>query len=56
MREIYRAASRNADISYVDIYALNKKIKNMGQKYANDNFHLNDQGYNVWYTYIKSKL
>ena len=56
MREIYRAASRNADISYVDIYAFNKKIKNIQQKYAKDNFHLNDQGYNMWYTYIKSKL
>ena len=56
MREIYRAASRSADISYVDIYALNKKIKNGRQKYAKDDFHLNDQGYNRWYTYIKSKL
>jgi len=56
MREIYRAASRNADISYVDIYTLNKKIKNPQQKYAKDKFHLNDQGYNTWYTYIKSKL
>jgi len=56
MREIYQAASRNADISYVDIYTLNKKIKNIQQKYAKDNFHLNDQGYSMWYTYIKSKL
>ncbi len=56
MRDIYRAASRNADISYVDIYTLNKKIKNIQQKYAKDNFHLNDQGYSMWYTYIKSKL
>jgi len=56
MREIYRAASRNADIAYVDIYTLNKKIKNRPQKYAKDNFHLNDYGYTMWYTYIKSKL
>ncbi len=56
MREIYRAASRIANISYVDIYTLNKKIENGQQKYAKDNFHLNDQGYNTWYTYIKSKL
>ncbi len=56
MRDIYRAASRNAGISYVDIYALNKKNKSIRQKYAKDDFHLNDQGYNMWYTYIKSKL
>ncbi len=56
MREIYRAASNNTDISYVDIYSLNKKIKNIQHKYAMDNFHLNDQGYKMWYTYIKSKL
>jgi len=56
MRDVYRVASRNAGITYLDIYTLNKKIKNRQPKFAKDNFHLNDHGYNMWYTYIKGRL
>jgi lysophospholipase L1-like esterase len=55
VREIYKK-SQDPKVSYVDIYQLEKSIKNKKYNYSPDHLHLNGQGYHVWYSFIKTKL
>jgi lysophospholipase L1-like esterase len=55
VREIYKK-SQDERASYVDIYQLEKSIKNKQNNYSPDRLHLNGQGYHTWYSFIKIKL
>jgi lysophospholipase L1-like esterase len=55
VREIYQA-NEDAKVGYVDIYSLEESIKDKLKMYAPDNLHLNDEGYHIWYDFIKTKM
>jgi len=55
VRDIYRA-SEDSRVKYVDIIELEKSVKNLPSTYAPDNLHLNDEGYHIWYQFIKNKF
>jgi len=54
VRDIY-IASQDDRVSYIDIYMLNKG-GDLDHCYAKDRLHLNQEGYALWYSYIKSQL
>ena len=55
VRDIYRK-SQDDRVAYVDIYELEKPVKNLPGIYAPDHLHLSDKGYHNWYNFIKTKL
>lgn len=55
VRDMYRA-NEDARVSYVDIIEMEKSVKDIQATYSADHLHLNDEGYHIWYQFIKTKL